>query len=171
MLALVTATSASAQVTISGGMREADPFNYDWTITNNGKEPVTSFEISHYNGHIPVVPDGWTPEITEKAFYDEKVGVGRFKVTATGPGLREGQSATFSLHIHARGASRRYGDAIIGLANGQTLTIPNVEHPGKVSPVETLVAPISLGLLLAAFIVYQVARKRKQQSPPQQTSG
>ena len=76
------AETVHGQVRISGGMREADPYNYEWVVSNDGDELVMSFEIAHYNGHIPTVPEGWTVEMTEQAFYDKKVGVGRFRVVA-----------------------------------------------------------------------------------------
>lgn len=160
-----------ADVTVEGGMDPTNRHYYSWTVTNTNDEPIVAVEIPHYRGLIFTVPPGWFKDVTERAGGSAEVDVGRLLATApTGGGIRRGQSATFSIQLHARGASAQRGNVIVGFADGTSVTIADVECPGKESWLTqnmTLVGMI--GLVVAALVVHLLRRGRAKRKPPSET--
>ena len=151
-----------------------DPANghyYSWTVTSTHVGSIVSVEIPHYRGLIFTVPDGWSKDVTERASGSGEVDLGRLLATApTGGGIRRGQSATFSIQLHARGASAQRGDVIVEFSDGTHVTIANVEYPGQerwLTQNMTLVGMI--GLVAVALVVHLLRKGRAKRRPPAET--
>ncbi len=160
-----------ADVIVEGGMDPTNRHYYSWTIANGNDEPIVAVEIPHYRGLIFTVPRGWSKEVTEWETGSAEVDVGRLRATApTGGGIRRGQSATFSIQLHARGASAQRGDMIVEFADGASATIVDIEYPGKepwLTRNMTLVGMI--GLVVVALVVHLLRRGRAKRTPPSET--
>lgn len=160
-----------ADVTVEGGMDPTNRHYYSWTVTTTNDEPIVGVEIPHYRGLIFTVPRGWSKEVTERASGSAEVEVGRLRATSpTGGGIRRGQSATFSIQLHARGASAQRGIVIVEFADGTRVSIADVEYPGKepwLTRNMTLVGMI--GLVVAALVVHLVRSGRAKREPPSET--
>lgn len=160
-----------ADVSVEGGMDPANRHFYSWTVTNDNVSPIITVEIPHYRGLIFTVPSGWSKEVTERASGSTEVDVGRLLATAPpDAGIRRGQSAIFSIQLHARGASAQRGDVIVEFSDGTRVTIANVEYPGKepwLTRYMTLVGMI--GLAVVAVVIHLRRSGRAKRKPPPAT--
>lgn len=159
-----------AEVTVEGGMDPGDRHFYSWVVTNGNKSPIVSFQISHYQGMVFTVPPDWSKTVTERALGTGKVDVGSLIATAPpGGGIRTGQSATFSIKLHVRGASAQLGTVLIRFADNGSLTITGVEYPGQepwLTQHMTLVGMI--GLAVVALVIQFVRSRLRTIAPKSQ---
>jgi len=161
--------TCAADVSVAGGMDPTNRHFYSWTVTHAGAGRIVAVEIPHYRGLVFTVPPGWSnADVTEPAVGSGDGGVGRLRATAPhGGGVRPGESATFSIQLHARGASAQRGTVIVELDDGTRVPVTNVEYPGMepwLSRHMTLVG--MLALIIAVLAVDRLRRGRAGRTAP-----
>jgi hypothetical protein len=166
LLGLLGPTGASAgepPVTISGGM---DPDGtYRWVVTNRDASPVVSVEFPHYRGDLFQTPPGWK----QKCTFLVNVGVpnlpGTCRAWVESPflGISKGGKAAFELRVRQQEAREGRGTVTVGLADGTTLAVRNVqlpEEPNLLDRFGMLICSVILGGIL---VIITVRRRRREQ--------
>ncbi len=136
---------------------------YHWTVSNNHTSLIVRVEIPHYRGSLFFAPKGWTSSCTNLVAVGARdaTGVCTATATATGDGIAPGRSATFNLQLASGSVKRGSGEVVIGFADATTHKMSGVLVPVPETLGDRYIPLIGLGTILAAFVVIQVFKSRK----------
>lgn len=159
------------RVRIVGGAADGTGQNYEWTVTVSGSLPLVRIEFPHYHADTFTAPPEWQRDLTnpERPGTTISRGVGVAWVEKDSlHAISDGRSAKFSMRVARVGADRRRGNVTVTFADGSVVTISGVELPSEASFGERYGMTIGIGVLLAAFLAYQVRRRMKStaSNPP-----
>jgi hypothetical protein len=167
LLSLGASTTRSpgqdAPVEISGGRNDDGSF-YTWVVHNHSDSPICYVEFPHYHADLWIVPEGWKKEATNLAGVPgPKAAESVARTWKEDPelGIPPGGSARFRLRTGRREIYRGRGTVTVRLANGTELKIKDVEVPSAPSRLDLAAAPIALGVLFVAFVIFHTARRKR----------
>jgi hypothetical protein len=128
---------------------------YTYTVTNLAASPIVEFEVEPYHAYNFAAPEGWDIEHSEDIFHA--------KAGNTGPAIRTGEGAEFSLRMSSAGAVLGYAPVKVRFQSGKTVTVPDVWAPVPEPRGYTyLIAVVILAIMLlhTAVVVYKKRRAR-----------
>lgn len=166
LAAVVVASQSVAQqpkASIEGGYDESGQ-NYAWTVTNHGSSAIVFVEIPHFHADTFHTPPGWRQECTNlsRAGADEtSPGVLRAFAEPPNPGIAPGGAAQFGLRLARVGAMKGTGRVTVRFADGSEYAVAGVSLPVAPSSWERVGTVVVLGLAFAAFLVFQIRRRKR----------
>lgn len=165
----VSLSQSLAQVTVVGEKNVDNPGEFIWTVTNEGSEPIKSFEAPHYYGKLPTPPTDWTTDdMTGNIGQGDKLapGIVRFATDRRTAMIRPGRSLSFGLRLDPRGGHYAAGTVTVGFADGSTQKIHDILCPAKPPFLQNYFPAIGLGVMFAILLgvrqILDARRKRRE---------
>ena len=126
---------------------------YEWTLTNLGDSPVTSFEVGQYHMYNHTAPDGWQIDAQDDVF--------RAWTDDPGAAIRPRQTGTFQARVSSAGAVLGEVDAIIGFSEGGDVRVEHV-WSAVPEPIGKVAAIVGTIIAVALLHVWLVRRRLKR---------
>jgi hypothetical protein len=161
----VPARGEEPGVTITGGLQPDGSF-YRWEISNRSSSPVVSIEFPHYQADQFIPPPGWRSKSTflVNVGVEDRPGTCRAFVDLPKDGIPRGGKASVSMRVRLLESRQGRGTVKVGLADGTTLEIANVEVPCTPGIFERFGVLITLAILLGLAALIASRRRRRQQA-------
>ena len=149
-------------VTITGGLRPDGSF-YEWEIVNNSSLPVVSLEFPHYAADLFTPPKGWRSKskFRELAGNEKDPWTCRAWVESPKDGIPPRGKVSVTMRVLMLESRPGRGVVKVGLADGKTLEIANVEIPSPPGYFERFGVLITLAILIGIVALIAARRQRR----------